>query len=167
MHHGTCVTHVMWCMSGLLNRGGGENVTGIPGASVTRNFTYLARGPWWFLRSRQPFWMTSSEQWKAYEIIDSQRNSEEYISNVIPIAVPADVLASLDTRGPFYQHGLTLIPAWISNQILGKVWDEITSIRSQTLTVDKSFHPTLHWACDNLSMHYKPVDVEYYQAERG
>ena len=23
MHHGTCVTHVPWCMSGTLNRGGG------------------------------------------------------------------------------------------------------------------------------------------------
>ena len=25
MHHGTCVTHVSWCMSGSLTRGGGEN----------------------------------------------------------------------------------------------------------------------------------------------
>ena len=25
MHHGTCVTHVPWCMSGTLNRGGGGN----------------------------------------------------------------------------------------------------------------------------------------------
>ena len=33
------------CMSGLLNRGGGENVPGIPRACATRNFTYLARGP--------------------------------------------------------------------------------------------------------------------------
>ena len=32
MHHGTCVTHVPWCMSGLLTRGGGENVRSIPGA---------------------------------------------------------------------------------------------------------------------------------------
>ena len=24
MHHGTCVTHVSWCMSGSLTRGGGE-----------------------------------------------------------------------------------------------------------------------------------------------
>ena len=45
MHHGTCVTHVPWCMSGSLTRSGGENVPGIPGACVTRNFTYLARGP--------------------------------------------------------------------------------------------------------------------------
>ena len=44
MHHGTCVTHVPWCMSGSLTRGGGENDPGIPGACATRNFTYLAKG---------------------------------------------------------------------------------------------------------------------------
>ena len=45
MHHGTCDTHVPWCMSGSLIRGGGENVPGIPGACATRNFAYLVRGP--------------------------------------------------------------------------------------------------------------------------
>ena len=45
MHHGTCVMHVPWCMSGSLACGGGENVPGIPGACATRNFTYLVRGP--------------------------------------------------------------------------------------------------------------------------
>ena len=34
MHHGTCVTHVPWCMSGSLTHGGGENVPSIPSASV-------------------------------------------------------------------------------------------------------------------------------------
>ena len=28
---------------------------------------------------------------------------------------------------PFYLHGLTIIPAWISNHMTSKVWDEITS----------------------------------------
>ena len=28
--------------------------------------------------------------------------------------------------GPFYLHGLILIPAWISNDIHFNVWDEIT-----------------------------------------
>ena len=32
MHHGTCVTHVPWCMSGSLTCSDGENVPGIPGA---------------------------------------------------------------------------------------------------------------------------------------
>ena len=32
MHHGTCVTHVPWCMSGSLTRSDGENVPGIPSA---------------------------------------------------------------------------------------------------------------------------------------
>ena len=46
MHHGTCLTHVPWCMSGSLIRRGGENVPGIPGACTTRFFTYLVRVPW-------------------------------------------------------------------------------------------------------------------------
>ena len=37
--------NVPWCTSGSLNRGGGENVPGIPSACATRNFTYLIRGP--------------------------------------------------------------------------------------------------------------------------
>ena len=45
MHHGTCITHVPWCMSGSLTCGGGDNVPGIPGTCTTRNFTYLVRGP--------------------------------------------------------------------------------------------------------------------------
>ena len=46
IHHGTCVTHVSWGMSGTLTRGAGRNVPGIPGACATRNFMYLARSPW-------------------------------------------------------------------------------------------------------------------------
>ena len=45
MHHGTCVTHVPWCMSGSLTRGGRENVPDIPGACATHNFAYLVRSP--------------------------------------------------------------------------------------------------------------------------
>ena len=45
MHHYTCVTHVPWRMSGSLTHSVGENVSGIPGAYATRNFTYLSRGP--------------------------------------------------------------------------------------------------------------------------
>ena len=47
IYHGRRVTHVPWCMSGSLTRGGGENVPGIPGACTTHSFTYLAhRGPY-------------------------------------------------------------------------------------------------------------------------
>ena len=56
MHHGTCVMHVPWCMSGSLTLGGGKNVPGIPGACATRNFTYLARGPWRWGRIISPHW---------------------------------------------------------------------------------------------------------------
>ena len=51
MHHGTCVTHVPWCMLGSLTSGflwsrWWASVPGIPSACATRNFTYLVRGPW-------------------------------------------------------------------------------------------------------------------------
>ena len=46
MHHGTCFTHVPWCMLGSLTHGGRENIPGILSACAKRNFTYLARGPW-------------------------------------------------------------------------------------------------------------------------
>ena len=48
MHHGTCVTHVPWCMPGSLTNGflwsrlWGKR----SGVCATRNSTYLARGPW-------------------------------------------------------------------------------------------------------------------------
>ena len=45
MHHGTCVTHVPWRMSGSLTHNGRENVRGIPGTCANRNFIYLVRGP--------------------------------------------------------------------------------------------------------------------------
>ena len=50
MHHGTCVTHTPWSMSGSLTRVGGENVPGIPRACAPRNFTYLVRSPWNLVR---------------------------------------------------------------------------------------------------------------------
>ena len=46
MQHGTCITHVPWCMLGSLTRGDRENAPGIPGACATCNFTYLSRCPW-------------------------------------------------------------------------------------------------------------------------
>ena len=33
-----------------------------------------------------------------------------------------------ETWGPFYSHGLTLIQAWISNDIHFKVWEEINGL---------------------------------------
>ena len=44
MHHGTCATHMPWCMPRSLTRNGGENVPSIPGPCAIRNFAYLATG---------------------------------------------------------------------------------------------------------------------------
>ena len=45
-HARAVMTHVPWCMSESLTRGGGENIPGIPGACASRNCRYLERGPW-------------------------------------------------------------------------------------------------------------------------
>ena len=67
---GTCLTHVPWCMSGSLTRGGGENVPGIPGAWTTRNFLYLVRNPWGrhdAFRITIPLWVKStSDRWISF-----------------------------------------------------------------------------------------------------
>ena len=50
-------------------------------------------------------------------------------SSVINGVYPEDHVTGLDTFtifSPFYSHGITLIPAWISNQMPSKVWGEIT-----------------------------------------
>ena len=53
MHHGMCVTHEPWCMSGSLTSGflwsrsrGSEKIPGIPSACAPRSFTFLVRGSW-------------------------------------------------------------------------------------------------------------------------
>ena len=38
-------------------------------------------------------------------------------------AFPTSIYTHL---GPFYQQGLTLIPAWLNHHFHSKVWDEIT-----------------------------------------
>ena len=50
MHHGTCVTHVPWCMTGSLTSGflwsrWQENVPGIPGACASRIFVVFGKRP--------------------------------------------------------------------------------------------------------------------------
>ena len=46
--------------------------------------------------------------------------------NTMVIAVESYVEFTQDTRGPFYKHGLTLIPVWISNYTHYNEWNEIT-----------------------------------------
>ena len=49
-----------------------------------------------------------------------------YFSHGADLATNPCMPITLDTSGPFYLHGLTLIPAWISNYIHYNVSDEIT-----------------------------------------
>ena len=48
----------------------------------------------------------------------------EKTEKIFDIAFP--ICKSVEVSDPLYQHGLTLIPAWISNYTHYNVWDEIT-----------------------------------------
>ena len=65
--------------------------------------------------------------------------------------------ASFSKLGSFYQHGLTLIPAWISNRIPYEMWGEIpfpnfSDAYVEVLGMGKWFHPTLYNGSNYLSM---------------
>ena len=45
MHHGTCFTHVPWCMLGSLTHGGRENIPGILSSCAKCNFYIFGKRP--------------------------------------------------------------------------------------------------------------------------
>ena len=63
------------------------------------------------------------------------------------------------TWDPFYQHGLTSVPAWICRHMTSEVWDEITNPfpNFNGCTVEfwewrGNFKSTLYYGCNYLSM---------------
>ena len=58
---------------------------------------------------------------------------------------------------PFYWRGLTLIPAWISNYICYKVWDEMTF---QFLNINCATVDVWQWIC-NFIQHFTGHMVSY------
>ena len=111
MHHGTCVTHVPWCMSGLLSRCGGENVPGIPGACATRNFTYLARGPLVpvycpYMYHIWDLWHCGDEWYMRFNVSNVQWNTGDVMMpNVSSLVTPQHINDYLwCTRDKYYHR---------------------------------------------------------------
>ena len=139
MHHGTCVTHVPWWMSGSLTPGGRENVPGIPGACATRNFTYLARDPW-------------PVKCGMKLIISSQTSTAatwESISNLIPHFMIGTITYPC------------LAPDWLWTGFTSKLkqWHHITVITSQNTDNDCFFNYFLYVMAKQRNievLHYCP-----------
>ena len=64
-----------------------------------------------------PTFISSGYNWSVHEVILLQWMSGYSINGT---------WGESHTWGPFYSHGLTLIPEWTSNHMPSKVWDEIT-----------------------------------------
>ena len=74
-------------------------------------------------------------------------------------AYPSSIWCIVAFWGQFYLHGLTCILAWICNYIQYEIWDGITYLlpNFKGAAVEAwewltNFIPTIHWACDYLSM---------------
>ena len=86
MHHGTCATHVPWCMPGSLTSGfvwsrWRGNVPGIPGACKTHNFPYLVRGPWTICISLSK----SHQMGKYYSGVENVSEIQQHWLNCYPV----------------------------------------------------------------------------------
>ena len=80
MHHGTCVTHVPWCMSGSLTCDDGENVPGIPGACVLAilRIWQEAHGFPWTRSQRLSCEGCAAPTWVKYRVISTKHNPHTY-----------------------------------------------------------------------------------------
>ena len=75
------------------------------------------------------------------------------VRHVLPMAVyRLSCFAEVDNWGPFYWHGINLIPAWIRNHIHCKIWDEFIyafpTLQRCSLGIDKWLYTTLYRAQD-------------------
>ena len=94
----------------------------------------------------------------------STRECGVSVSTASRFTSPSHRMDTVQPWGPFYYHGLTLIPVWITNYTHYNMCDESISpflnfngsklqrFNRWSLGMDKWFHPTLYWACDYLSM---------------
>ena len=142
-------THVPWCMSGSLIRGGGENVPGIPGACSTHKLTYLSRGPFltywqmyawwtgWWLVDKLAKYIRGNIGYNLYmwllNYFNSIKNPYDFVHIVRCILfVGATCLISWVWWGSFLSTWPLLliwfnsISTWISSHSQSEVKDEIT-----------------------------------------
>ena len=54
-----------------------------------------------------------------FDLYHSLKHHEQFIYNY-------EVASGVVTSGPFHQHGLALMSAWITNHMHSKVWENIT-----------------------------------------
>ena len=62
---------------------------------------------------------------RIYEVTSRYRDTVYIPYRNLIITLFTNATIPTRTSSPFYEHGLTLIPAWISNHIHGNIWDGI------------------------------------------
>ena len=104
MHHGTCVTHVPWCMSGSLTCGDRENVPGIPGACAPRGGVLPM---WWVIhmcRGFDPLFSLWQDRARSFWGIFSHPPTPKRSFGVLKLPI----LTEFDLLGPKFHFSLDL-----------------------------------------------------------
>ena len=71
-HHGTCMTHVLWCMSGSLTRGGRENFPSFPAHVHPQCYVSGKRPIYWYWHWSGMWGATSVLEYKKWINMDKQ-----------------------------------------------------------------------------------------------
>ena len=115
MHHGTCATHMPWCMSGSLTCGGGENV---PGACATRNAMYLVIGTW-DIDLPQDVWHHG-----LHSRHDFSSHCFQYFWKIISCIYPVFYIPWIWDNGVFTGMGYRKLWRWDCRRtVLSPLWD--------------------------------------------
>ena len=75
-------------------------------------------------RGLQLFDVTALSSWKVFEDFGKVLIVTALLKELLKLSVYSGIPQCIP--GPLLQTWLTLIPAWISNHMLSKVWEEIT-----------------------------------------
>ena len=110
---------------------------------------------WWFETPSHPLWRHCRVMFLFSILVSTTRNFSPW-SLVERFCTTPSALVASTAWGPIYLRGLTVIPAWISNHMPSKVWDEIghpfQNLNGCKFWMDKQFHPILYNGCNYLSM---------------
>ena len=109
-------------------------------------------------KSRAWMWSDDCLYWWPGTIIwyENFRAIDDSVGVCVCMGPAVKRLNVLHIWDPFYEHELTLIPAWINNHLPGKMWNEIaylfTTFNDCIAACEKQFNSTLCDRCNYLSV---------------
>ena len=122
--------------------------------AISMGYCIVSYSDYFLVHYSLNLWKQSEGSWKSF--LQPIRWCIVYTKFIVSDSEPCPYdlkwyIAS-KTRTRFYQYGLTLIPAWISNHMLSKVWDKTTNLFWNFSGATDWIRSAFHNGYDYLSM---------------